>query len=113
MKITDLAKYPVGSKFKMIYPNGSAVTAHLIKTGTCYEWENTEDELFVNDTVINSDFELIPQSVTWQEAIQAWLEGKSIKSVSEACGIVTYEQTASWTSISFNEIKKGTWYIMD
>jgi hypothetical protein len=54
-------------------------------------------------------WELIPQEVTWQEAIQRWLGGETI--VCEI-GLHRYIYTPEDRhSIMRNEIEKGKWYI--
>ena len=41
---------------------------------------------------LHIDWELVPQEVTWQEAIQAWIDGKDIR---VECDGATYEQVNS------------------
>ena len=53
------------------------------------------------------------QPVTWQEAIQAWVEGKTV-TVSTMFGIGSREVKKSrGSSITEYEITKGTWYVED
>ncbi len=51
------------------------------------------------------------QPVTWQEAIQAWVEGKTV-TVSTQFGFESKEVKKSRGSIITEyEITKGTWYV--
>ncbi len=53
------------------------------------------------------------QPVTWQEAIQAWVEGKTV-TVSTMFGLGSKEVKKSrGSSITEYEITKGTWYVED
>ena len=53
------------------------------------------------------------QPVTWQEAIQAWVEGKTV-TVSTMFGLGSREVKKSLGSyITEYEITKGTWYVED
>ncbi len=53
------------------------------------------------------------QPVTWQEAIQAWVEGKTV-TVSTMFGLGSKEVKKSrGSSITEYEITKGTWYLED
>lgn len=61
---------------------------------------------------------IIPQPVPWQEALQAWALGKSIKCVAD--NVVVYSgdsyyavNSAFGRGISKNEISNGTWYILE
>ena len=60
----------------------------------------------------------IIQPVTWQEAIEAWANGKTVKCVDDEGKAWTYKQ--KWlvaseddNALALNEIKYGTWYIED
>ena len=53
------------------------------------------------------------QPVTWQEAIQAWVEGKTV-TVLTLFGLGSREVKKSrGSSITEYEITKGTWYVED
>ena len=53
------------------------------------------------------------QPVTWQEAIQAWAEGKTV-TVSTMLGFGSIEVKKSrGSSITEYEITKGVWYVGD
>ncbi len=53
------------------------------------------------------------QPVTWQEAIQAWVEGKTV-TVSTMFGLGSREVKKSrGSSITEYEITAGTWYVED
>lgn len=67
---------------------------------------------------LHIEWELIPQEVTWQEAIQAWVDGRevyftlngSVRLYLDDCS--HYLRTlAQCRPISKDEILKGKWYI--
>ena len=66
----------------------------------------------------NIDFdgwEIVRQPVTWQEAIQAWVDGKTIKTESSD-GIRTYKRTTNSLQsvlggVTKDEILNGKWYV--
>ena len=64
----------------------------------------------------NVDFdgwEIVKQPVTWQEAIQAWADGKKV-TVLTMFGLGSREVKKSrGSSITEYEITNGTWYVED
>lgn len=75
-------------------------------------------ELGTNGTSIgkagNIDFdgwEIVKQPVTWQEAIQAWAEGKTITcktGITEKFALTNYDLSLD---ISLDKITYGVWYV--
>ena len=62
----------------------------------------------------NRDWQEIKQPVTWQEAIEAWANGKLICTTNEAGGRVCRRGgEGRFMSLSPTEIFHGTWYIED
>jgi hypothetical protein len=69
----------------------------------------------------NTEVEEIKQPVTWQEAIEAWANGKSVKCVygdKPRVGIALYNnggflKDTDSCSLSKAEIVEGIWYIED
>ena len=60
------------------------------------------------------DWKLVRQPVPWQEAIQAWVEGKKKVTVSTPFGLESQEVKKSRGSIITEyEITNGTWYVED
>ena len=62
-------------------------------------------------------WEIVRQPVTWQEAIQAWADGKTIKTESSD-GIRTYKRTTNSLQsvlggVTKDEILNGKWYVED
>ena len=67
-----------------------------------------------NLTNNEDDWQLVRQPVTWQEAIQAWAEGKKKVLVSTPFGLESQEVKKSRGSIITEyEITNGTWYVED
>ena len=62
---------------------------------------------------VNKDWQEVKQPVTWQEAIEAWANGSSIKCECE--GGVTFFKPPRQSSACFTAklITHGTWYIED
>jgi hypothetical protein len=73
------------------------------------------------ETVLNylpskTDWEIVCEPVTWQEAIQAWAEGKTVKCVLNSFyeGYIFNDfhcKANTQTILSKDMIKGGTWYI--
>lgn len=75
---------------------------------------------FFGNVAIDSEWELVPQSVPWQEALQAWAEGKTIKcemiGASHAFILDPQKMESSQfgaTTFDMAWLKKGTWYILE
>lgn len=86
-----------------------ATTAKGIKIKT----KKTEEGYFPIAGYLSLDLDWKPvrQSVTWQEAIQAWADGKTIR-----LKMPEWEQVWKPTNaISFNhcQITQGSWYVED
>ena len=63
------------------------------------------------------NWQLVRQPVTWQEAIEAWADGKTIKTQSDD-GIRTYRKTSKGLQsvlggVTKDELLNGTWYVED
>ena len=68
-------------------------------------------------TTLDLDWHEVKQLVTWQEAIQAWAGGKTIKTESSD-GIRTYKRTTNSLQsvlggVTKDEIVNGKWYVED
>lgn len=67
---------------------------------------------FNGNLALDDDWQLVPQPVTWQEALQAWAEGKKI-SFSYAGYDNRFDFEASNYTMSVDKIKKAEWYVED
>ena len=72
---------------------------------------------FNGNVALDLDWQLVRQPVTWQEAIQAWADGKTIKTESSD-GIRTYKRTTNSLQsvlggVTKDEILNGKWYVED
>jgi hypothetical protein len=76
-----------------------------LKTGTAF------GSLHGNLTT-SDNWQLVPQPVTWQEAIQAWADGKVVYVENEAGGRV-YRSGGEGEKMYLlhSEITKGAWYV--
>jgi len=90
----------------------------------CLYWLDTktlkplkEQKFHITSWGLGDNWELIPQEVTWQEAIQAWIEGKGIQ---VKINDWVREQPSSYKfgcppglvlGFDRDEFKKGKWYI--
>ena len=62
---------------------------------------------------INRDWQEVKQPVTWQEAIEAWAEGKKITCECEGVGTFFRPSNVSSACFTAKLITHGTWYIED
>lgn len=81
--------------------------------GTKIKTKRTEEGCFPIAGYLSLDYDWQPisQPVSWQEAIQAWADGKTIRLV-----MPEWEQVWKPTNaISFNycQITQGSWYVED
>ena len=64
---------------------------------------------------VDDDWELVPQEVTWQEAIQAWANGEKVHYVFNNTKVyldnIYYLRTIYAGPISRDEISKAKWFI--
>ena len=79
--------------------------------------ENMGGGGFNGNVPLDLDWQLVRQPVTWQEAIQAWADGKTIKTESSD-GIRTYKRTTNSLQsvlggVTKDEILNGKWYVED
>ena len=58
------------------------------------------------------DWQLVRQPVTWQEAIQAWADGKKV-SYKYSCDEAMYAFQDSNRMLSIEKIKEAAWYVED
>lgn len=74
-------------------------------------------ELTINEITLKYDWTLIPQPVPWQEALQARLDGKTVKVDCPDCGgdadSCVFEPTQDKESVCFSALKEGTFYIIE
>jgi len=72
---------------------------------------------FFGNVAIDSEWELVPQPVPWQEALQARLDGKTVKVDCPDCGgdadSCVFEPTQDKESVCFSALKEGTFYIIE
>jgi hypothetical protein len=84
-----------------------------------YLWYGRIDHGMISDSPLlggsvdinNNNWQIFKQPVTWQEAIQAWADGKTIR-----LKMPEWEQVWKPTNaISFNycQITQGSWYVED
>ena len=60
----------------------------------------------------NEDWELVPQEVTWQEAISAWLEGEAVVCKYKGSEITFFSGGINTALYADKEkLKYGKWYI--
>ena len=66
---------------------------------------------FNGNVALDLDWQLVRQSVTWQEAIEAWGEGHTIKK----CFPNSEQTYPSGTTIHLtkNDVVNGIWYVED
>jgi hypothetical protein len=69
---------------------------------------------FNGNVALSLDWQLVRQPVTWQEAIQAWADGKVVYVENKAGGRV-YRCGGEGEKMYLlqSEVKNGTWYVED
>ena len=67
---------------------------------------------FNGNVALGLDWRLVPQRVTWQEALQAWADGKKI-SFSYMGYDDRFDFEDSNYMMSVDKIKKAEWYVED
>lgn len=103
------------AKFKR--PNLNDTTYMFDENGILVNLECGEYTASVILPKPNEEWELIPQEVTWQEAIQAWVDGNKVYYVlngvrrSYLDDVEYLRVFDGCRPISKDEISKGKWYI--
>ena len=98
-----------------VFENQNGLKVRTCDGVLCYDEDlHRYGALFVGDT---EDWEEVPTEVTWQEAVQAWANGKDIKSViyDEEIfyrHIEGYLEDQNGDAISLDELTEGKWYIL-
>lgn len=64
---------------------------------------------FNGNFTLKTDWQEVKQPVTWQEAFEAWLNGKTVFCFLENGKRVEYDQNINF--IHAHSLKTGTWYI--
>ena len=72
----------------------------------------TPSGAFNNNVKVDMDWQLVHEPVTWQEAIQAWAEGKKI-SYSYMGYDKRFDFEDSNCTMSIEKIKNAEWYVED
>lgn len=113
-------KYKMISTFWKIHEIGLDDNGYYTFS-TIYNGKNIDAEpggWFGGNIYQEADWQEVKQPVTWQEAIEAWVNGKTVKCVDDEGKAWTYKQ--KWlvaseddNALALNEIKYGTWYIED
>ena len=71
---------------------------------------------FNGNVALDLDWRLVRQPVTWQEAIQAWMEGNRVTVEYELFGGVVKHGKLPFgenISVNRNELIQGKWYVED
>lgn len=86
-------------------------------SNNCGKVEWIDGNHFYPSWILDEEWEEAPQEVTWQEALEAWANGKDIKSVIYDEEIFYkheegYLEDQNGDAISFDELTEGKWYIL-
>lgn len=73
--------------------------------------ENMSGGAFSGNIHINYEWQEMKQPVTWQEAFEEWLNGRTVFCFLENGKKVEYDQNINF--IHAHSLKTGTWYIED
>jgi hypothetical protein len=109
-----------GVKIGHVYDDGGAVvsnTVGFVNDKLCWiRPDGTAFSLFaINKETIKMDWQLVRTPVTWQEAIQAWVDGKTVKCYypENEKGIISKTFYPSCIGPTREVLLTGTWYIED
>jgi len=78
-------------------------------------WKDANTRVQISDVVLRYKWQLVRTPVTWQEAIQAWLDGKTIRCNMESGQDFELKPFEDGNTPIFNMcwLKKGVWFIGD
>ena len=96
--------------------NGSIKTYEATRvTGTKIQIQKTKSGYLslAGYLRLDYDWQPIPQTVTWQEAIQAWVDGKTIRIKNRADGERFCRGGASLIHLTSDDIASCAWYVED
>ena len=109
--IKELTENPKAKAKEVNSPNDQGHdTVSVVENRICWGGDSCFPLYILVDGKEVSEWELIPQEVTWQDALQAWVDGKTIRSETNCTGC-TYHSN-SHTDIPKSEIQFGKWYIL-
>jgi hypothetical protein len=76
-------------------------------------WETKDGSMTPASMILSDDWQLVRTPVTWQEALQAWVDGKTIKWFCPPNneGMISRTFYPSCTGPDRDMLKTGTWYI--
>jgi hypothetical protein len=83
---------------------------------TCYGEDSYGDAGKFSGNLANNedDWQPVRQPVTWQEAIQAWGEGRKIRIKNRRGGESFYSGgVGGLINVTHDELVHGTWYVED
>ena len=121
MKTWEMIKELTENPHKKFKSNKEPDRHVFIQDGVLKWQSGKEFTLNVNQnkfsgTLNQYEWEEVKQPVTWQEAIQAWVDGKEVICMLNRAAL-EYAPSNFWmenqyqTGISYREIKEGEWYI--
>ena len=76
-----------------------------------FEHGEFRDAYFDIHNKLDWEWELVPQEVTWQEAVQAWLDGKTAKMV-EGSEVIILKGKKDTLIFNKSRFTNGKWYIL-
>ena len=107
------AKMNEGWKARMTVKQGSGVYYYfeVFKEGKLVD-PSLGGGAFNGNAALNLDWQLVRQPVTWQEAIEAWVDGKTI-SYSYMGYDKRFPFEDSNTMMTIEKVKNAEWYVED
>jgi hypothetical protein len=99
----------------------------IIRNGGFLMWKHTDGRTEHASMIFDTDWQLVRTPVTWQEAVQAILDGKTVICMCEGCyycerecegyGGCTIDRKFTYTLGTgrpcWEQFRTGTWYIED
>lgn len=127
MKTWEMIKELTENPNKKFKNKKDGYKVQMINGLLVYPFYNSEHELqssdwfLVADNALEMEWKEVKEPVTWQEAIEAWIDGKTIycllngeKFIYERSPLRKSLYDTEWkSSISAAELMNGDWYIED
>jgi len=105
MKTWEMIKELTENPKKVFMRDYDELVVKVDKTTETLSWESGHEHLCIDDEWVE-----VKQPVTWQEALEAWANGKSLRLL---INDRIYHLVPSKFIIAQEDIEKGKWYILD
>lgn len=109
-EIIDILK--PGQRAKVVAENWSSGTL-ICDENSQIRWEHGMECIYLREGLRNAKWQLLPQYVTFEEALKAYKEGKQVRCESEHGNWFVYTPSNPQYEVSFQRMINGKWSIVD